>query len=220
MKDNICKSYILKCFVHVCRFTFYYSFCYVTIFLGNFFVERRASTENSMEILSTFFIIIHMLMPNPSVALFNEGKYLKLFNRLFSVSSRMQGASCRRHTSAKRMQPRLKINPGWSVVSSKNAKRHRPGWRGRDFETKVWHFRKLLVAWRVGVAGDILWVKWQDNEPASKVKCHCRDLSHAHWEILWRRERTREKRQFARNTKHEKCNWKLNRVSIIIPGTI
>lgn len=158
-------------------------------------------------------------MSNPSVALVNEGKYLKLFNRLFSVSSRMQGASCWRHTSAKRMQPRLKINPGWSVVSSKNAKRHRLGWRSRDFETKVWHFRKLLVARRVGVAGDILWVKWQDNEPASKVKCHCRDLSHAHWESYGEGSE-REKRQFTRNTKHEKCNWKLNKISIIIPDSV
>lgn len=142
-------------------------------------------------------------MPYPT------SKYLKLFYRLFSVSFRMQGASCRRHTSAKRMQPRLKINPGWSVVSSKNAKRHWLGWRGRDFETKVWHFRKLLVARRVGVAGDILWVKWQDNEPASKVKCHCRDLSHVHWEIPRRRERTRVKRKFATNTKHEERNWNI-----------
>lgn len=65
-----------------------------------------------MKMPSAFIIIIRMLMPDPSAALFNDGKYLEPLRRLFSVSSRMQGASCRRHTSAKRMQPRLKINPG------------------------------------------------------------------------------------------------------------
>jgi len=150
-------------------------------------------------------IIIRMLMRDPSVAS-NEGKYLKLFYRLFSVSSWMRGASCRRHTSAKHMQLCQKINPGWSVVSSKNAKWHWLGWRGRDFETKVWHFRKLLVS-------DILWVKWQDNEPASKVKCHCRDLSHAYWEIPCRRERTGESLLGTRNMKN--ATETLSRVSII-----
>lgn len=56
----------------------------------------------------------------------------------FSVFSRMRGAS---RPAAKRMQLPgrrfLKINPDWSVVSSKNAKRHRLVARNRDFETKV-----------------------------------------------------------------------------------